>query len=394
MKNIRKWLVLSVIYIFLSTIFVPLSITGSPSQEDQSVFGDPYHYFTYQEMTDLLHDLAVLYPDIMHLESLGTSYEGRDIWMVKLSDNVAIDEDEPGVLLMGAHHGNEKPSYEILIFMIQHMLEYYGKPNTDDDEDGQVNEDPIDGADNDQDGQIDEDPSEERVRDVMNGTQIFLIPMVNPDGVEANSRKNCAPNYGPFGFKKEITSYGVNLNRNYAYRWFLYYIFPVQFHFWMNVLDSSFNYRGEHPFSEEETIAVKNFVEDHRISISASYHSYGEFLFFPWTHSSQRTPHEALFQSIGENISRINGYYLYLGESTIIPRFGGTLGTSENWLYGMREILSYTIELCRERAPTNPDVVFRVCLTHVGVNMYLCERSLTVESEKATCFSNLPLMLS
>ena len=46
-------------------------------------------------------------PDIMKLESYGKTYEGREIWVVKISDNVDIDEQEPGVLFMGAHHGNE-----------------------------------------------------------------------------------------------------------------------------------------------------------------------------------------------------------------------------------------------------------------------------------------------
>ena len=387
MNKIRMGMVYIVMCLFLLTAMIPILGASQSNQTFSNIAADPYQYFTYQEMTDLLHDLKDTYPDIMSLKSLGTTYEGRNIWMVKLSDNVEVNEDESGVLLMGAHHGNEKPSYEILIFFIQHMVKNYTKENTDDDGDGLVNEDPIDGADNDGDGLVDEDPSEDRVREVMNNTQIFLIPMVNPDGVEANSRKNCAPNYGPFGFKKEITSYGVNLNRNYRYRWFLYYIFPRHYYFFMNVLDSSPNYRGEHPFSENESIAVKNFVETQNISVSLSYHSFGEFLFFPWTHTSRPTPHESLFRSIGENISRINDYYLYIGGNYIIPRYGGTLGTSENWLYGERGILSYTVELCRERAPTNPAIVYDVCLTHVGVNLYVCERSWTVESEKASYHS-------
>jgi carboxypeptidase T len=181
-------------------------------------------------MTTLFHDLHKNHSDIMNLVSLGKTYEGRDIWMVKLSDNVEENEHESGVLLMGAHHGNEKPSFEILIYFIQHMIDNYYKKNTDNDGDGNVNEDPIDGFDNDNDNLIDEDPSEDRVREVINNTQIFLIPMVSPDGVEADSRKNCAPNYGPFGFSKKITSYGVNLNRNYGYKWYLYYILPWRYH--------------------------------------------------------------------------------------------------------------------------------------------------------------------
>ena len=134
--------------------------------------------------------------------------------------------------------------------------------------------------------------------------------MVNPDGVEADSRKNCAPNYGPFGFSKEITSHGVNLNRNYDDYWFLYYLFPMKYHLLINILDSSFNYRGPYPFSENESRAVKSLVDKSNISISLSYHSYLEAIFYPWTHTSMKTPHEELFISVGKNMTRINKYEL------------------------------------------------------------------------------------
>jgi carboxypeptidase T len=330
-------------------------------------------------MTDLFLDLAANNSDILVLESLETTYEGRDIWMVKLSDNVNENEDEPGVLLLGAHHGNEKPSFEVLIYFIKHVVELYNKENTDDDQDGLVNEDIIDGIDNDQDGLTDEDPSEDRVREVVNNTQIFLIPMVNPDGVEANSRKNCAPNYGWFGYSDEITSYGVNINRNYGYDWLLYYLFPFSFHFFMNAMDSSFNYRGPYPYSENETRAVKNLVDANNLKISLSYHSYSEIILFPWCHTTQKTPDEDLYLSIGENISRINKYRLIPGSDYIIPRLGGNLGTSENWLYGEKGIIAFTMELCKTRAPTNPAVVLDTCLKHVGVNLYVCERAPNIE---------------
>jgi hypothetical protein len=371
------------ICLFLLTAVFPTLVASQSSQINNNVSNTPYHYFTYQEMTNLFHELQDIYFDIMSLESIGKTYDGRDIWMVKLSDNVNKKEDEPGVLLLGAHHGNEKPSFEILIFFIRNMVENYGKENTDDDGDGFVNEDPIDGFDNDNDNLIDEDPSEDRAREVINNTQIFLIPMVNPDGVEANTRKNCAPNFGPFGFSKEITSYGVNLNRNYGYKWYLYYIFPVSYHLAFNILDSGPNYRGEKPFSENESMAVKNFVETQNISISLSYHSWSEVIFYPWMHTSKTTPHEDLFISIGENMSKINNYHLITGRQYIIPRYGGTLGTSENWLYGIKGILSYTVELCSTRVPTDPEIVHEVSLKHMGVNMYVCERSWTIESEKS-----------
>ncbi|MFE3845859.1 M14 family zinc carboxypeptidase [Thermoplasmatota archaeon] len=381
MKEKIVTLIILMLLVFLSFIYPTIGIP-IPIKNIKTLNNSAYHYFTYPEMTDLLHNLQENHSDIMTLESIGETYEGRDIWMVKLSDNVQQNENEPGVLFMAAHHGNEKASFEVLIYFIRHMVNNYSKVNTDDDGDDLINEDPIDGIDNDDDGFIDEDPSEDRIRDAINNTQIFIIPMVSPDGVVANSRKNCAPNYGSFGRSSEITSYGVNLNRNYDDNWFLYYIFPTHYHFTMNTLDQSFNYRGPYPFSENETIAVKNFVERQDISISLSFHSFSEVIIYPWMHTSKDAPHEEIFISVGENMSRINNYYLYTGRNYIIPRYGGTLGSSENWLYREQGILSFTMELCREYAPSNPDDILSTCYNHIGVNLYICERSLAIEEEK------------
>ncbi len=368
-----------ILLLLLIINFAPVNSLSIPLNSNINNTKDPYQYYNHQQMTDLLQNLSISYPEFLKVESIGRSYEKRDIWLVKLSDNVNIDEDEPGVLLMGAHHGNEKISFEILIYFIKYAAETYTKPNTDDDNDGSINEDVIDGFDNDNDGLIDEDPSEDRLREVINNTQIFLIPMVSPDGVEANTRKNCVPNYGPFGFSKEITSYGVNLNRNYGYKWYLYYLLPFNYNFFFNSLDTSFNYKGTHPFSENESRAVRDFVIDQNISISLSYHSFSEIIIYPWGYTSKKTPDEELFYSIAENMSKINKYRIYKGGDYVIPRYGGTIGTSEDWLYGNRGIISYTMELCKEYAPKSPTVVFDACWKHVGVNMYVCERSATFD---------------
>ena len=316
-----------------------------------------YHYHTYQEMTDELHSLQANHSDIMSLTSIGKTYEGRELWMVKLSDNVNMEEDEPGVLFMGAHHGNEWPGFEICLFFIRYMVEHYDNSSTPE------------------------------VRDAINSTQIYLIPMVNPDGVMADTRKNCVPNHGPFGHSTTITSYGVNLNRNYDDPWFLAYIFPVRYSLPLILSDSSFNYRGPYPFSENETKAVKNFAEAHAISISISYHSYGELIIYPWMHTTKQTPDEPLFRSVGENISSINHYYLFVKKDRLIPLYGGTLGSSENWLYREKGTIAFTVEVGTQQRPTNPQVMYNLCMTQTTVHLYLCQRAQTIESEKKALHS-------
>lgn len=360
MKSYKIILILTLL--FFHIIFPTNAITIKQSNSK-------YQYHTYEEMTDLLKDLETQQPEIMKLESLGKTYEQRDIWLVKISNNVKKDEDKSGVLLIGAHHGNEKPSYEVLIYFIKYIVENYDKNNAN--------------------ISIDKNSLEKRVKKVVNNTQIYIIPMLNPDGVEADTRKNCAPNYGPFGHRDHITSYGVNLNRNYGYKWNYQYFFPLRFHIF-NIFDKSFNYRGPKPFSEEETRAVKNLVEKSNISISLSYHTYGEVMLYPWMHTSKPNTNEELFISIGENMSKINKYNLLVhgwrNKSYIIPRLGGTLGTSENWLYAEHEIIAFTMELCNTRAPTDPEIVHDCLLKHIDVNLYVCERSWTIEDEKNSSF--------
>ena len=347
----------------------------------------PYDYYNYSTMTQVLNELYLNNSDIMSLNSIGLTYEGRNIWMVKLSDNINIEEDEPGVLIMGAHHGNERPSFEVPIYFIKHICEKYNLENIDDDDDGLINEDIIDGIDNDEDGLLDEDPSEDRIREVLEKTEIYLIPMVNPDGVEYEWRKNTEPNYGPDGTSDEITSYGVDLNRNYGYAWYYPDLFPDKFYYEYISDDNTWVYRGEEAFSEKETQAIKNFVETHDISISLSYHDYGEWMIFPWMHSSSHTPHEKIFRSIGYNMSRINKYELriygqYGEREYLFPQLFGTPGSSENWLYGEHDILAFTIELCRNRPERYIPRLLEALWNHVGVNLYVCERSWTIEEEK------------
>jgi len=356
------------------TIFILIS--SSINAYNPICESEKYQYYNYEQMTSLLHNLSADYPEIINVTSIGKTYQGRDIWMVKISDNPEENEDEKGVLLMSAHHGNEKPSYEVLIHYIKYLVENYEKNNTDDDGDCQINEDIIDGIDNDEDGLIDEDPSEDRVRNIINNTQIFLIPMVNPDGVEANTRKNCAPNHGWYDKRKKTTSYGVDLNRNYGYDWDYYKIRPFLCRFFINVRDRSFTYRGPYPFSENETQAVKQVVENNNISISLSYHTYGAVIFYPWFHTSTPAPYYEKFISIGENITKINKYRLYKSSNIPIIKNLGTPGTSENWLYGEHGILSFTVELGNKTyAPSNPNIVTDMCIKHVGVNNYVCERT-------------------
>ena len=66
-------------------------------------FGSMGGYMTYEEVVAELDRLRSLHPNIISAkESIGTSLEGRDIWMVRVSDNPSVDEDEPEILSAAA----------------------------------------------------------------------------------------------------------------------------------------------------------------------------------------------------------------------------------------------------------------------------------------------------
>lgn len=346
--------------LIIGSVPIPVTFGTADSETDSS-------YHTYDEMSAKLSRLANEHPDIISLFSIGKSYENRDIWAVKLSDNVMTDEDEPEVLLMGAHHGNERPSYEVLIYFIRWVAESYDRPNTDDDRDGEFGEDPIDGVDNDGDGAIDEDPSQDRVRWVVNNREIYIVPMVNPDGVEAGTRKSREPNYGPLGRPLPDVGVGnpvgVDLNRNYDYMWGIMYP-PAD-----TTNPYSNTYQGETAFCEKETQALRDFVNAHEFVLSLSYHTYGGMVLYPWGYTYEDTDDEELFVHVANGIAAIDGYDVMQACDLYL-----TSGDACDWQYGVKDILAYTIELdAGGHTPDDPALVEAMARTHVGVNLFIAE---------------------
>jgi carboxypeptidase T len=100
----------------------------------------------------VIEELQKDYPEIAKKFVIGKSYEGREITGIKISDNVKEDEEEPSALFMGAHHSREWISIEVPIAIAQYLLENYN--------------------------------SDSKIRELVDNNEIFIIPIVNPDGVE------------------------------------------------------------------------------------------------------------------------------------------------------------------------------------------------------------------
>lgn len=202
-------------------------------------------FYTLQEMTNILDQMRALYPNLISAKtSIGNSVEGRPLYMVKISDNPDQDENEPEVCLNAVHHAREPMSMSQLIFLMWHLLENYN--------------------------------SDKEIKTLLNSSEIYIIPCVNPDGYVYNYTTN--PNGGGMWRKNRKNNgngtYGVDLNRNYGYKWGLDNVGS-------SGTTSSDTYRGTSGFSEVETATMRNFYNQHSIVTTFSFHSYGNYCIYP-----------------------------------------------------------------------------------------------------------------
>jgi len=125
-------------------------------------------YNNYTEMTAILQNIANEYPEITQLMSIGQSVQGRELWVMNISDNPGINEIEPEFKYVANMHGDEVVGRELSLNLIEWLCENYST-----------------------------DP---RATHLVNNVDIFIMPSMNPDGFEMGSRYNAN---------------GVDLNRDF-----------------------------------------------------------------------------------------------------------------------------------------------------------------------------------
>ena len=285
-----------------------------PSINRDFSLGSMLGNYTLQEAINQMDTLSILYPNfVSEKDSIGTSFEGRTIWAFKLSDNPAIDENEPEVLYTGLTHAREPLSMMNLFYFANWLCENY-------------NNDLI-------------------ANYLLDNREMWFIPIVNPDGYFYN--ETIAPDGGGMHRKNRRsnpqnsncntgTQQGVDLNRNYGYNW------------GANNSGSSGNpcsavYRGSSAFSEPETEAVSNFILSREFNNALHYHSYSNLLIHSWGDGSYPDePYLTTLREIGNEMTHYNGYLVGTGIETV----GYTVnGDAVDWSYGNAGLLSYTPEI-------------------------------------------------
>jgi hypothetical protein len=305
---------------------------------------DP-RYHTYGEVIEELNHFNTLYPDITYLDTIGfTTREGIPIVAFKISDNAHMKEDEPSILFNGVHHAEEVLGCEVIMGMIEDLLSRY--------------------------------PEDTLVRKWVDSTEIWFIPVLNPDGhnivttaVDTGWRKNLRDNNNNGIIDLDYD--GVDLNRNYDFHW----------DEGGDSIPSGYFYRGPYPFSENETQAIRDLCQRELFVASINYHSpsysIGEVVYYPWILYDPNAPllppdfniiiH--LANRISENIitdDHSGHYWSQIGD--------GNVGNARNWMYGTLGILSFTIEICSQRVQPPPSEVDDIVERNMEGAYWLLER--------------------
>jgi murein tripeptide amidase MpaA len=297
---------------------------------------DP-EYHTYDEYVQAMQQFAMDHPEITVLDTIGTShFLGYHILSMKISDNPEIEEDEPAVLYDGMHHAREPVGMETCLAIIEHLLTNYT---------------------------IDPD-----VTEWINNTEIFVVPMLNPDGwmyivdEDLSSpwwRKNLHDNDSNGVFEPMYD--GVDLNRNYDFNWVHGIHDP-----------SSWNYCGTEPFSEKETQAKRDLALEQKFVMSITYHSYGEFVYAMQGSLGQPMPDADLnYNLTTELASRIPK--LNSGTYDVITDEYCMGGFSDCWMYFTKGTFEFTVETAPGFIPDGADAL-QIAQDNIEGAMYLLEK--------------------
>jgi carboxypeptidase T len=262
-------------------------------------------YHDYSEMVTLLQQWANDHPDFIQLYSIGKTIQNRELWTLKISDNVQTDESatEAGFVIVGQHHAREHISREVPLGFVQYLVDTYDVLYS--------------------------------TTTLVDSTEIWVTPSLNPDGAEYDiasgsyqyQRKNMRDNPG-------TPCDGVDLNRNYGYHWG---------EGGSSDYECDEIYHGPSAFSEPETQHFRDHVMSHpNITLLVTYHNYSELVLYPWgyTYDQLPQPDRTRHQQLAAVYADFTGYT----DQQSVDLYP-TSGDTTDWAYGALGITSFTVEL-------------------------------------------------
>ena len=334
-------------------------------------------YYRYDHLTEILVDFAEEYPHLVGMESIGKSYEGRDIWLMTVTCfATGSDREKPALWVDGNIHAAELAPSSVCLYLLQALVKGYGtKPDITCCLDTRVfyicprvNPDGAELALADQPKFIrsstrpypyDEEPSDGLVMEDIDGDGRILMMRI-PD---ANGPWKICPQEPRLLIQREPTETGgeyyrvlpegqienydgvlinmprpkegLDLNRN----------FPA---LWRQEIEQPGS--GPYPTSELEVRSLVQFVSNHpNITGAIAFHTFSGVLLRPYSHlGDEELPVNDLrtYKRIGEKGTELTGYpaISIFHEFRYDPKEVIT-GTFDDWAYEHQGLFSWTVEI-------------------------------------------------
>jgi len=175
-------------------------------------------YPTYSQYDSIMLSFKQLYPALCHLDTIGTSINGKLVLALKISVNPEIDGDKPAVFYTSTMHGDETGGFVMMLHLADYLLKNY----------------PVSG----------------RVKNLVDNLEIWINPLANPDGTYGTGNSISSP--------VRYNANGYDLNRN----------FPDPF--------------TPNTVKQKETLDMIKFMRKHKFVLSVNFHSGVEVVNYPW----------------------------------------------------------------------------------------------------------------
>ncbi len=250
-------------------------------------------YPSSKEIVEKLQALARKYPRIMSLVSIGKSVKGNELLVMKISDNPTVDEVEPEFKYISSMHGDEITGRELSVEFIDELGRGYG--------------------------------TNQEITELINHTEIYIMPSMNPDGSDMRQRGNAS-------FK--------DLNRN----------FPEM------TRDTESTPAGR----ETEVQHVMRFQASRQFALSANFHGGTIVANYPWDAKFDAHPLENFVKELSLGWAERNPD---MASSSEFP--GGITngaawyivkGGMQDWSYFWHNDLQITIELSHQKWPNYAEI--------------------------------------
>jgi len=213
-------------------------------------------YPAYDQYVSIMQSFNSTFPDLCHLDTIGESIYGKYVLVLKISDNVNTDEEEPETFYSSTMHGDETGGFILMLRLADYLLTNY--------------------------------PTNEGVRELVDNLEIWINPLANPDGTYRTGNTIVSP--------VRDNANGYDLNRN----------FPDPL--------------NPNTIKQPETLDMIKFMRAHHFVLSANFHSGEEVVNYPWDRWYRRHADDDWFYYISRkyadtvHVNSVSGYMMYLDD--------------------------------------------------------------------------------